>query len=259
MQTAAQTRSTVAFQARTCAAPRRATVVVRAQRGDDLVQQFGKQAAVAAAALVLTLAPASDATAATRLTKFQKNQIYEQELLESIKARTGKSEALPELTASPTDAVTAPAQRAPLKFDAPIEKVKVEAPASTPIPAPAVPAEVAVPKPEPVAAPKPVAAAPAPAPAKAAPAPAVTAEPAAAPVASEPADNKNLIAVGGIAVLAVAGLAVANNGSAEGQAAPAAAAPTAAAPAAAAGSDVLPNVAEARAWIAAWKKKHNKA
>lgn len=55
MQTAVQTRSTVAFQARTGTAPRRATVVVRAQRGDDLVQQIGKHAAVAAAALALTL------------------------------------------------------------------------------------------------------------------------------------------------------------------------------------------------------------
>ena len=69
------------------------------------------------------------------------------------------------------------------------------------------------------------------------------------------ADNKGLVAVGGIAVLGVAA-AVAANGNGEGsdmQAASAGAAATAGA------SDVPANVASARAWIGAWKKKHNKA
>ena len=66
-------------------------------------------------------------------------------------------------------------------------------------------------------------------------------------------DNKGLIAVGGIALLAVAGLAAGNNGAGpEGQT-------SSTAPSAAGASDVPPNVQEARAWIAAWKKKHGKA
>ena len=67
------------------------------------------------------------------------------------------------------------------------------------------------------------------------------------------ADNKTLIAVGGVAILAVAGIAAGNNsGAVEGQAAPAAAG-------AGASSDTPANVAQARAWIAAWRKKYNKA
>jgi len=57
-----------------------------------------------------------------------------------------------------------------------------------------------------------------------------------------------------IAVVGAAGLAAANNGG-EGQLEAAGAPAAAAAPAA--GSDLPPNVREARAWIAAWKKKHN--
>ena len=59
MQTSVQTRSFAFKQARNGKAPRRATVVVRAQRSDDLMQQIGKQAVVAAAALALSLVSAS--------------------------------------------------------------------------------------------------------------------------------------------------------------------------------------------------------
>jgi len=56
-----------------------------------------------------------------------------------------------------------------------------------------------------------------------------------------------LIAIGGIALVAVAGLAASNQeGTMETS------------PAGASASSVPPNVAEARAWIAAWKKKYNK-
>ena len=55
MQTSVQTRSFAFKQARNGKAPRRATVVVRAQRSDDLMQQIGKHAVIAAAALVLSL------------------------------------------------------------------------------------------------------------------------------------------------------------------------------------------------------------
>lgn len=65
------------------------------------------------------------------------------------------------------------------------------------------------------------------------------------------ADNKGVIAIGGIALVAVAGLAASQNQQEpESSESPA--------PAAMA-STVPPNVQEARAWIAAWKKKHNKA
>lgn len=67
------------------------------------------------------------------------------------------------------------------------------------------------------------------------------------------ADNKNAIVLGGVVLVAVAGIAVAGGNNGEGgESSPA----PAAAPAA---PGVDPNVAEARAWIAAWKKKHGKA
>jgi len=68
------------------------------------------------------------------------------------------------------------------------------------------------------------------------------------------ADNKNTIVLGGAVLVAVAGIALAGGNNTEGgESSPA---PAAAAPAA---PGVDPNVAEARAWIAAWKKKHGKA
>lgn len=93
-------------------------------------------------------APPADAKVAGQLTKFEKNQIYQAELLESIKARTGKTGILNSLQSSPTDIDTAPAAKiGPLKFGGSIEKTKVETPASTPTPNPAVPATVTPPKP----------------------------------------------------------------------------------------------------------------
>lgn len=67
------------------------------------------------------------------------------------------------------------------------------------------------------------------------------------------ADNKNAIVLGGVVLVAVAGIAVAGGSNGEEGASTAAAAAAPAAPA------VDANVAEARAWIAAWKKKHGKA
>lgn len=82
-----------------------------------------------------------------KTTAYQREQAYEQELFAALKARTGKSEVLPNLTSSPKDSV-APAKAAPaLKFEGSIEKVKTEAPAAVPTPAPAVPAPAAAPKP----------------------------------------------------------------------------------------------------------------
>ena len=73
------------------------------------------------------------------------------------------------------------------------------------------------------------------------------------------ADNKNLVAVGGIAVLGVAA-AVASNSSGEGGDMQAAGAIVAATTTTTTGANDVPaNVASARAWIGAWKKKHGKA
>lgn len=159
---------------------------------------------------------------------------YQQELFDSIKARTGKTDALPSLTSSPKDKVAGEVKTAPaLKFDGGIEKTNVEVPSSVPTPAPALPS---------IAAPSPPKSFSAPA----------SPTPTSAPSSG---DNKNVLAVAAIAIVGAAGLAATNNGGAalEG----AGGAPPAAA--AASGGDVLPNVRDAREWIAAWKKKHGKA
>ena len=92
-----------------------------------------------------------------KTTKYERELAYQQEMIDAVRARTGKAEVLPSLTASPTTPIAPAAAPAPaLKFGgAPVEKVKVEADASVPVPAPAAPAVAA---PAPVAAPKPVAA-----------------------------------------------------------------------------------------------------
>jgi hypothetical protein len=64
-------------------------------------------------------------------------------------------------------------------------------------------------------------------------------------------DNKGLLVVGGILAVAAAGVAAGNNGATMETSGSVAAAGI--------GGDVPANVAEARAWIAAWKKKHGKA
>lgn len=156
---------------------------------------------------------------------------YQEELINSIKARNGRSEVLPDLKSSPKDAVKVESKAAPaLKFEG-IEKVKTEAPASVPTPSAAVPAVTAAPK----------ASAPA-------------SSPAAAPAAGE-SDNKGVLAVAAIAIVGAAGLAAANGGQEGAVAAPG----TPAVATAGAGSDAPSNVKEAREWIAAWKKKHGKA
>ena len=202
-------------------------------------------------------APPAEAKVAGQATKFEKNQAYQAELLASIKARTGKDGVYGSLNASPTD-VTAPEVKiAPLKFDGGIEKTKIETPASTPAPNAAVPATAAPPKAE-----APAAASSSSFSSYTAPVAKKAAAPAAAPAAAAPAaagDNKGVLAVGAIAVLG-AGAAIASNSNGEGGEAQAAAGAAPVAAAAGAGaSDVPANVASARAWIGAWKKKHNKA
>jgi hypothetical protein len=75
------------------------------------------------------------------------------------------------------------------------------------------------------------------------------------------ADNKVILTLAGLAIVGVAGFALTNN-SAESQATQNNSTGLVGAAAVASGGaapvDVPPNVAEARAWIAAWKKKHGK-
>eukprot|EP00889_Picochlorum_renovo_P004070 jgi/Picre1/31100/NNA_006455.t1 len=199
----------------------------------DVIDGVKQAALIATAAGALSLAQ-TDAVFAVA----KQNTAYEEQLLSAIKSRTGKDDILPSLTASP-------------KVEAPKETKKVETPAPVPqkpvaeTPRPSIDGKEA-----PANAPtiKGFDAAPA------APAPQKASAPAAKAVESEGSDNKNAIVLGGIVLVAVAGVAAAGGGNSEEGSSPAAA------PAAGgSSSDVPPNVAEARAWIAAWKKKHGKA
>ena len=203
---------------RSSSSKRSSSLVVRAQRSEDFVQQIGKHAAVIATALVLTLVrpesaqtffpsiiitfffhssflqtpPAEAAVPAKKLTSFQKEQAYQAEMQAAIKARTGKATALPSLTASPTDFKVAETKSTTLKFTDSVEKVKIETPAAVPAPEPAVPAAaaavvVAAPKPTPKPAPIAVTVAPAPAPTPAPVKAAVTAAPGPSAAAPAPA------------------------------------------------------------------------
>ena len=98
---------------------------------------------------ILLQAPASDATAATKITKFQKELQYQEELMAAIKARSGKDTVLPGFTGSPTDAAVGTSKPRTLKFEEGtiIKQVKVVTPASVPTPDPAVPSQVAAPTP----------------------------------------------------------------------------------------------------------------
>ena len=193
-----------------------------------------------------------------------RNTSYEEQLLSSIKSRTGKDGVLPSLTSSPAvEPIKVEKKKAPVAV--PAKKTVSETPRPS-IGGKTAPADA--PTLKGFDAPKPAAA-----PAPAAP---VAAAPVAAPAAPsessggslyascmnvssilscvfDTADNKNAIVLGGVVLVAVAGIAVAGGSNAEGGDASSAAAPAAAAP------GVDPNVAEARAWIAAWKKKHGKA
>lgn len=188
-----------------------------------------------------------NADAVPKITAYEKEQKYQEELLASIKARTGKTDVLPELKSSPKVEAPKEVKKAPKAETS----FKLEAPVSE-TPKPSLGGQTA--PAAPVAAPPSTAAA--------------------TPEAAESgtyldshwtlkrefhydmskitmyvaADNKGLIAIGGIALVAVAGLAASSNqeGTME------------ASPAGASASTVPPNVAEARAWIAAWKKKYNK-
>jgi hypothetical protein len=188
-----------------------------------------------------------NADAVPKITAYQKEQKYQEELLANIKARTGKTDVLPELKSSPKVEAPKEVKKAPKAEPS----FKLEAPVSE-TPKPSLGGQTA--PAAPVAAPPSTAAA--------------------TPEAAESgtylgshwtlkrechcemkvmnmfvaADNKGLIAIGGIALVAVAGLAASSNqeGTME------------ASPAGASASTVPPNVAEARAWIAAWKKKYNK-
>ena len=192
-----------------------------------------------------------------------RNTSYEEQLLSSIKSRTGKDGVLPSLTSSPAvEPIKVEKKKAPAAV--PVKKTVSETPRPS-IGGKTAPADAPTLKgfdaPKPAAAPAPAAA------------PVATAPVVAAPSESsggslyascmnvssilscvfDTADNKNAIVLGGVVLVAVAGIAVAGGSNAEGGDASSAAAPAAAAP------GVDPNVAEARAWIAAWKKKHGKA
>eukprot|EP00890_Picochlorum_soloecismus_P006640 jgi/Picsp_1/800/NSC_04289-R1_---NA--- len=177
-----------------------------------------RQAALIAGAALVSMVP-FNADAVTKITAYEKGQKYQEELLANIKARTGKTDVLPELKSSPK--VEAPKEEK--KSPKAQSTFKLEAPVSE-TPKPSLEGQTA-------------------------PAAPVAAPPSTA-AASEAAesDNKGLVAIGGIALVAVAGLAASSNqeGTME------------ASPAGASASTVPPNVAEARAWIAAWKKKYNK-
>ena len=189
-----------------------------------------------------------NADAVTKITAYEKEQKYQEELLANIKARTGKTSVLPELKSSPKVEAPKEVKKTPKAEPS----FKLEAPVSE-TPKPSLGGQTA-------------------------PAAPVTAPPstaAATPEAAESgtyyldshwivkhklhhelkvinmfvaADNKGLIAIGGIALVAVAGLAASSNQEETMEASPAGAS----------ASTVPPNVAEARAWIAAWKKKYNK-
>lgn len=158
---------------------------------------------------------------------------------------------LPELKAPPADAPKEKISTAPVKFEGGVTKVTEEKSAPSSL-TEAVKKSVEMPKSEP--APPALATPPAPAPVTpaASPAPAAPA-PAKQEVVSEGSVNNNtLITVGGIAAIAVVGVAAgANNG---GDLAGATAGATGSG-----ASDVPPNVAEARAWIAKWKARSGKA
>ena len=201
-----------------------------------------------------------------------RNTSYEEQLLSSIKSRTGKDGVLPSLTSSPAvEPIKVEKKKAPAAV--PVKKTVSETPRPS-IGGKTAPADAPTLKgfeaPKPAAAPKPATApAPAAAPVAAAPvaAPAAPSEssggslyascmnvPSILSCVCDTADNKNAIVLGGVVLVAVAGIAVAGGNNAEGGDAS-----SSAAPAAAAAPGVDPNVAEARAWIAAWKKKHGKA
>jgi hypothetical protein len=177
-----------------------------------------------------------------------RNTTYEEELMASVKARGGSG--LPSLTSSP--AVEAPQ----------VEKKKVSAKAPAP--------QSVAPTPRPSINGKEL---PADAPTIELPQVAAPAEnesfasyttssaPSEPKKASESSSsdsqsNNNAVVLGGVVLVAVAGIVIAggNNGDGDGSSAAAAATPVASP--AAGGDD---NVAEARAWIAAWKEKHGKA
>ncbi|KAI7838902.1 hypothetical protein COHA_007335 [Chlorella ohadii] len=264
--------STTTFRAGT--APRAAQRTARAPRAvvcAASLKEAAKGAAAAAASVALVLGGVAPAQAAKpEPSTFEQKLSYEQELLAALRERGAKE--LPVLTAPPAGEVKEEAKVPALKLSG-AEKVVVETPEAVPAPAPAAPATAVAPKafdpasvPKPAAAPEPEAAKPAPAAVAAKPAPA------AAPAANQfgsasdgpAADNKTLLVGGAVAAVAIAAVAAsANQGGAEGATAGAssAAAPAApAAPAAAAGGSKpeLDNVAEARAWIAAWRAKQQK-
>lgn len=194
-----------------------------------------------------------------------RNTSYEEQLLSSIKSRTGKDGVLPSLTSSPAvEPIKVEKKKAPAVV--PVKKTVSETPRPS-IGGKTAPADAPTLKgfdaPKPAAAPAPaapVAAAPVAAPAAPSESSGGSLYASCMTVSSmlscvyDTADNKNAIVLGGVVLVAVAGIAVAGGNNAEGGDAT-----SAAAPAAAAAPGVDANVAEARAWIAAWKKKHGKA
>ena len=88
-----------------------------------------------------------DAQAAPKQSKYQKELAYQQEMLASVKARSGK-DALPGLKASPTDKVTGGRTYPAFKLEGDIKSVKAKVYDNVPTPDPAVPAKVSAPTPK---------------------------------------------------------------------------------------------------------------
>jgi hypothetical protein len=201
--------------------------------------------------------PTLQSSTAPALANAVRNTTYEEELMASVKARGGSG--LPSLTASPVVEAPKVEKKAPVAAPAP----KAEAPTPRPsingkeLPADAptitLPSQAAAPakKAEESLASYASSSYTAPAASKAAVQSSST---------SSEGGNNNAVVLGGAVLVAIAGVVLAGGNNGEGESAAGAAGAAggmgggvAAAPAADA------NVAEARAWIAAWKKKHGKA
>lgn len=165
---------------------------------------------------------------------YEQKKAYEAELIAALQARTGKTDVLPALKASPKGSPETKQEMKAFKLESAVPKGTIETPSSVPAPEPRKPAEVAA-------------------------APSIAATKANAPVApsspspssaSQGSPNSKVIGAG--AIIAVAAVAAIASQKGTGEIA------TAGGPSAPVGSQVPPNVAEARAWIAAWKAKHGK-
>lgn len=243
-------------------------VVVRCNQQEDVIKAATKKAAVAAAALSIVLAAPMMAEAKIVYSNVAKKQAYEAEVLPNLSK-------LPSLKSSPGGIYTKKTEMSAFKMtEGGAVKTTIVSPDGVPTPDPAKPAAVnapsapsvmaAPPVSEPGAAPAKKAAAPEAAAAKAAaakaPAPSARSTPAPAAASSSSSSSSDgpptaVIGVGAAVAIAAVAAVTSNNGEGEEGAAT-----TTMANAGTTGgsSDVLPNVVEARAWIAAWKAKSGK-